>query len=160
LTIENNALGPQSVEALCFILKINGDTPDYNGRKVRTRLTQLEINKCSIGKILSNDIINALKKNRDIEDLQLSSFQFNREMVQGLSDFVTNNFSLKKLNLSWSEFVSDDLLHLLTCIKPVKHLQYINLSTIPIEGPACIQMITLIKEHIINNNSLFHLDMS
>jgi hypothetical protein len=135
LTIENNALGPKSVEALCFILKINDKTPNFNGRKVRTRLTQLEINKCSIGKALSNKIVDALKTNRDIEDLQLSSFRFDREMVQGLSHFIVNNFSLIKLNLSWSEFVGEDLLYLLKCLKPVKHLQYINLSTIPIEGP-------------------------
>jgi hypothetical protein len=116
-------------------LEINDETPDYNGRKVRTRLTQLEINKCSIGKMLTNNILDALKNNRDIENLQLSSLRFNREMVQGLSRFVVNNFTLKKLNLSWSEFIGDDLLHLLESIKPVKHLQYLNLSTIPIDGP-------------------------
>lgn len=148
------------MEALCFILKIDEDTPDINGRYVRTKLTKLEINKCNLGKILSNKIIDSLKANREIEEIQLSSFEFNREMVEGLSDFIADNLNLKKINLAWSEFVCEDLLILLNSMKPVKHIQEINLSTIPIEGPNCIQMITLIRDHIISNNSLTHLDMS
>jgi Ran GTPase-activating protein (RanGAP) involved in mRNA processing and transport len=105
-------------------------------------------------------MIDSLKTNREIEEIQLSSFDFNRGMVENLSDFIVNNYNLKKVNLSWSDFVADDLLLLLSKIKPVKHLQEINISTIPIEGPAWLQMITLIRDHIIINNSLIHLDMS
>jgi Ran GTPase-activating protein (RanGAP) involved in mRNA processing and transport len=81
-------------------------------------------------------MINSLKTNREIEEIQLSSFDFNRGMVENLSDFIVNNYNLKKVNLSWSDFVADDLLLLLSKIKPVNHLQEINISTIPIEGPA------------------------
>jgi Ran GTPase-activating protein (RanGAP) involved in mRNA processing and transport len=117
-------------------LNIDECDPYINGKYIKTKVEILEINKCNIGKILSNKLISSLKTNREIQEIRLSSFGFNRGMVENLSDFIVNNYNLKKVNLSWSEFVCEDLLLLLSRIKPVKHLQDINISTIPIEGPA------------------------
>ena len=100
------------------------------------------------------------KNNRKIENLKLSSFIFNKTMTANLGDFVIENYSLKKLNLSWSEMISDDLLFFMERIKEIKHLQDLDISKIPIEGINRIKVIEIIKEYIINDNSLIHLNMS
>ena len=81
-------------------------------------------------------------------------------MISDLSEFVVNNFSLKSLNLSWSEISSEEMLLFLERIQHIKHLQHLDISTIPIEGPSSNKLIELMKEHIINNPSLIHLNMS
>jgi len=80
--------------------------------------------------------------------------------AKNLSEFVNNNFSLRKMSISWCQFKSNDLLRFMEDIKNVKHLQYLDISAIPIEGPMCIALTNLIKQHIIMNTSLIHLDMS
>ena len=101
-----------------------------------------------------------LKENREIEELRFSSIDFTLETISDLSDFVVNNFSLKSLNLSWSEISSEEMLLFLKRIQQIKHLQHLDISTIPFEGPSSTKLIELMKEHIINNPSLIHLNMS
>ena len=82
-----------------------------------------------------------LKSNRSLVELRLSSITFNCEMILDLAEFVTNNFDLKSLNLSWSEIPTDDMLKFLERIKHINHLQHLDISTIPIGGPNSIELM-------------------
>jgi hypothetical protein len=107
-----------------------------------------------------DQFIAALERNRDLEELRLSSFDFNKQMVTHLTNFIVNNLYLKKLNLSWSEFKSEEMIVLIEGIQEVKHLQHLDISTIPIEGPNSLSLVEMIQAHIIQNTSLIHLNMS
>lgn len=76
-----------------------------------------------------------IKANRNLEELHISSMELDRASAKNISDFVNNNFKLRKLNISWCEFKSADLMQFIEDIKNVKHLQYLDISAIPIEGP-------------------------
>ena len=107
------------------------------------------------------DFVKNLNKNdRKIETLKLSSFVFTKSMSINLSQYVIDNFKLKTLNLSWSEMMSDDLYIFIKNINKIKHLQDLDISKIPIEGHNRINLVEMIKEYIINDNSLVHLNLS
>jgi hypothetical protein len=86
--------------------------------------------------------------------------QLDRQTVINISEFVINNFSLQKLDISWSEIRSSDMLFFMSQISSIKHLKYLNISSIPLEGKIRIDITNTIKEHISSNTSLIHLDMS
>jgi hypothetical protein len=135
LTIDSNKLAKKSVDALCRVLNISDATPSVKGKKLNTRIIELELNKCSVSKSLMRQLIDNLTSNRQLESLSLGHVDFDRQMVNNLGDFVVNNFNLKKLKISWSEFISEDLMIFMEKIKNIKHLQDLDVSTIPIEGP-------------------------
>jgi len=161
LVIENNKLGPLSMKELWDLVSVDEETPKVNGKRINTRLHLLELDKCDITQTLMNRFIEILtENNREIENLKLSSFVFSKPMSINLSRFVRENYSLKKLNLSWSEMMSENLMVFMENIQDIKHLQDLDISKIPIEGKDRIRVVEMIKEYIINDNSLIHLNMS
>ena len=123
-------------------------------------LKKLELIHCFKNNRDASLLLKGIKSNRELEELRLSSVNFNHEMISNLGEFVTNNFCLKSLNLSWSEISGDEMVRLLNKIKNIKHLQHLDISTIPFEGSNSVKLIELMKEHIVKNNSLIHLNMS
>ncbi|CAI2359327.1 unnamed protein product [Moneuplotes crassus] len=173
LTIENNILREQSGEALCNIinalendkvLDIYSKTMEFGQDEkyldVKINITKLELIDCDIKGILLKKIMREIRVNREIEELRLSSIDFSTDIISNLSEFVANNFALKSLNLSWSEISSDDLLLFLSRIEQIKHLQHFDISTIPFQGPSLDKLVDLLKQFIINNPSLIHLNIS
>lgn len=83
-----------------------------------------------------------------------------KDTINNISNFVSNNYRLQKLTLSWSQLKSIDLMLLMRNIKNIKHLKYLDISAIPFEGPKSLELTQLFKNHIVFNTSLIHLDMS
>ncbi|CAI2383819.1 unnamed protein product [Moneuplotes crassus] len=160
LIIQNNVVGEKSIQALIKAINISHWNCKIDGREAKTRIRHLELNKCIPNSSLMNVLMRELSKNRMIENLRLSSVDFNTESITHLAEFVMDNFSFQSLNLSWSEISSKELILFFTLIENVKHLQQLDISTIPFIGYNSGKLVELLKKHIINNPSLIHLNIS
>jgi len=149
-----------SIDALWQLVRINDRNDIVNDMYAEIRLKKLELNKWGASTTLIGKFIEALKDNREIEELRLSSLSFNSEMIYSLGEFVAQNFNLKSLNLSWAEIQSEDMLKLLNRIKHIKHLQHFDLSTMPFGEFKSGEIIESLKELIIGNPSLIHLNLN
>ena len=45
-------------------------------------------------------------------------------------------------------------------VKDVKHLEHLDLSAIPFEGPQALEITNLVKDLVILNHRLVHLNMT
>ncbi|CAI2385868.1 unnamed protein product [Moneuplotes crassus] len=160
LIIQKNIVGELSIKALARLIEINDSNCTFNGKEAKARIKHLELNKCIYNSPLIKDLMKELSKNREIEHLRLSSVDFSTDAINNLAILVLSNFKLQKLNLSWSEISSDELLLFLTQIQNVKHLQHLDISAIPFEGPLNEKLVELLTQHITNNPSLIHLNIS
>jgi Ran GTPase-activating protein (RanGAP) involved in mRNA processing and transport len=119
------------------------------------------MDRCDIIPSLMEKFITEMcEHNRELEILKLCSFAFSRPVMEHLANFVLANFSLKKINLSWSEIISEDLLMFLNKIRNIKHIQEIDISAVPIEGHYTKNVLESLKTLIIGNPSLIHLNVS
>jgi hypothetical protein len=123
-------------------------------------LKYLEINNCKIKPTLLQDFTNELKHNRDIQNLTISALNFDEVWIRNISEFVLKNFNLRKLNMSWNVLKSSNMLEFMNNLKGIKHLQYLNVSANPFEGPKSLDLTRAMWDHIVLNSSLIHLDMS
>lgn len=155
IVIQNNTIGKKSVAILNKILSSSKDSTE-----IKLRLKSLEINNCHIKLSLLNELTECLKQNRSLDSLNISGVELDKKSILNLSDFITNNYSLRKLTISWSQIKSNEFIFLMQKIKVIKHLQYLDISDIPFEGKISIELTSLVKDHIIFNSCLIHLDMS
>jgi Ran GTPase-activating protein (RanGAP) involved in mRNA processing and transport len=101
-----------------------------------------------------------LWKNRTLKSLELKSILLSKEAMEFVGEFVKQNFGLQRLGLSWSKVRWKDLEGLVRRIKGIKHLQYLDVSGIPFEGAYAMQLAEGVKNHVVYNSSLVHLDLS
>ena len=158
IIIQNNTLEKLSMSVLNQIIKRKSS--DKDDESILIRLKHLELNNCHAKPSLIQEFTEWLKANREIESLNLLGVQLDTKCINNLGDFVSNNFNLKKLALWWSQLRSADLVRLMERVKDVKHLEHLDLSAIPFEGPKALEITNLVKDHIILNHRLIHLNMT
>ena len=106
------------------------------------------------------ELMMSLVGNEDIRDLSLWGLSFDRTAITYLSEYVSTNFNLTKVNLSWSQMKNPCLAIFLKYIRDTYHIEYLNIAAIPFEEGKEQELTKWLKIHISTSTSLIHLDIS
>ncbi|CAI2364707.1 unnamed protein product [Moneuplotes crassus] len=155
LKIENNKLDEECAKSLKALLC---EFDEKLGRRKKSHIESISVHDCFMRPINIEIFTSSLPDNRTIKELVLTTVKLNSLSTKNICTFISENYSLRKLDLSWNEIFMSDLGNLTESIGNVTHIQYLSLAAVPFSGPNNTKMATHLST--ILRKSLVHCDLS